>query len=419
MRRAVKVQQDGARFGTSSAGRLRWGLVDQASSAASNFSLNIWVAATATPDEFGAFSLVYVAYLTCLGLSRAIGGEVLLIGNAPRRDDDREWLDALAAASALGWAGAAAFAALAVFLGGSTVSVVLPLVIGLPVLILQDTLRYVFISDKRPERAAMIDLVWLALFLVFAVPLSVLERFPVTALLVYCWVGAGIASTLVTSHGRTAMRSGLVNATRASRWVRSGVRTISLTVSEFAATSGAGYALIFALPALAGREEVAALRGAQVLFGPVNVIVSAIPLVGIPYIRQRRLETAKRRAWPMAGIALALLSVSLLALIVSLPDSMGTLLLGLNWPLVEVVLPIYAAERAISIIGFARLAQLRADSRTATGTRARSVGAVVGLSTGLVGAARWGAQGAAVGILLGSCVTVLLMIRSRVREDEA
>lgn len=56
-----------------------WGLLDQILSTATNLAMGIFVAATVSPRQFGAFSVAYAAYGVWLGISAGVASAPLIV----------------------------------------------------------------------------------------------------------------------------------------------------------------------------------------------------------------------------------------------------------------------------------------------------------------------------------------------------
>ena len=65
--------------GLATVRRVGWGVGDQALSSLTNFFMGILVARTVSPDDFGAFSLAFGAYVLALVVSRGLTGEPLVV----------------------------------------------------------------------------------------------------------------------------------------------------------------------------------------------------------------------------------------------------------------------------------------------------------------------------------------------------
>ena len=57
---------------SKTAGRLSWGVVDQAVGSVSNFALSLYVAREFGPRAFGAFSLAFITFTVILNASRGL-----------------------------------------------------------------------------------------------------------------------------------------------------------------------------------------------------------------------------------------------------------------------------------------------------------------------------------------------------------
>ena len=113
-------------------------VLDQTLSSASNFALAVIVARRVGTTEFGVFAIGFTIYALALGVSRALSTDPLV---------------------------AAAFVA-----GSPLRSPLLAFGLGLPFLLWQDSYRYQFVASRRPQLAALNDLVWLlALSALFAI----------------------------------------------------------------------------------------------------------------------------------------------------------------------------------------------------------------------------------------------------------
>ncbi|MFE7517056.1 hypothetical protein ACFU8I_38390, partial [Streptomyces sp. NPDC057540] len=144
------------------AGRLSWGLVDQAASSISNFAVGIYVARSLGLTAFGVFSLAWVTYGVVLNVSRGLATDPLVVrfSGVPAAD----WRGAVARSSgtALG-VGTALGAASLLFglaLGGPVGTAFACLGVVLPGLLLQDAWRFAFFAAGAGRKAFVNDMVW-------------------------------------------------------------------------------------------------------------------------------------------------------------------------------------------------------------------------------------------------------------------
>ena len=80
------------------AGRLSWGLADQAASSMSNFAVGIYVARSLGVTAFGVFTLAWVTYGVVLNVSRGLATDPLMVRFSGV--SDAAWRGAVARSSA-------------------------------------------------------------------------------------------------------------------------------------------------------------------------------------------------------------------------------------------------------------------------------------------------------------------------------
>src|SRR3984957_9057930 len=140
------------RQGRLVAGRLGWGVADQAMGSLTNFLLNVYVARSLGAAEFGAFSLAYVTYGFAINVSRGLSFEPLLIRFS--NTDMKVWRGAASACTGtaliVGLATGTCALAVGTLIGGTTTGpAFLALGLMLPGLLLQDKWRYAFFSLQK------------------------------------------------------------------------------------------------------------------------------------------------------------------------------------------------------------------------------------------------------------------------------
>jgi O-antigen/teichoic acid export membrane protein len=164
----------------------------------------------------------------------------------------------------------------------------------------------------------------------------------------------------------------------------------------------------FAVAAVAGLATVGILRAAELMMGPVNVIIQGINLMAIPEgarLLTRSLSSLVRGCRILA-LALATATICWGAVVFVLPDSIGTELLGQSWsPARGILLPIVVGFTGYSVMvgGLVGLLVM------AEGDRYLRVGLVVSAlvlvaTTGgaAAGGATMAAAGSAVAVWLGA-----------------
>jgi O-antigen/teichoic acid export membrane protein len=299
---------------------------DQAVSSISNFVAVAITANVATAGEFGQFSLGYAGLLLFLGAQRALIGETLLVRYSAAGAVDSSVRSAVLGASVL-----AAGAALPLLLIGALVadeaSKLLWLVIAasLPLVLVQDTLRYLFICEGRPWRALLIDGIWAALSIA-SMAVVALSTGSVWAV-VLCWAGgaaAALAAGLLLARALPAPRAGW-------RWLAANRNPGWRYLGEFSALNASTFVVLYLLAIPLGAAGVGALRAAQLLFSPLNTAFSAIKMAVIPELVRSRGTAVFRRRLIETFVVVAALAGLWGGVVMMLPASVGALLLGDSW----------------------------------------------------------------------------------------
>lgn len=315
-------------IGSRAYGRTLVGLTDQAVSAIGNVAMSLGVASQLTAGDFGRFSLVFACYLVAVGLSRAINSEpmvVLASGEAPVSGAGGRHGASLAGALVAGVGLAALLAAGGlVFQAPFIWAVLLPL----PLLLMQDAVRNALLVDARPGSALFNDGVWTLLQLA---GLFVLIRVHAGELWQYLatWGLAGAVAGLIGLWQlRTRPRiSILLDQLRAQKELS---RRYAL---EYLSGAGALQLVNLAIATFVGVTALGAIRGAQVILGPFNQLLTGLTLVAMP--EMVRLASRDLSRLPKVSLLLAggMASVVLAGtfLLLFMPESIGEALLGDTW----------------------------------------------------------------------------------------
>lgn len=386
--------------------RVGWGVGDQAISSLTNFFMGILVARTVSPTDFGAFSLAFAAYVLALVVSRGLTGEPLVVRHSHTSDAD--WRAATAGsaglATAFAFAAAVVVLVLAAIVGGRLGEAFLALAIVLPGLLVQDVYRYAFVARGVPMHAFICDLTWAAILLP---ALILLGGGPGTSLALPILVWG--ASALISAGVGMALGRILPSLRRARAWF-SESRHLGLRYATEALISQAPFqVMLFVLGSVAGLSAAAALRGAQLLLGPIGMLIIGLSIVGVPEgVRLSRSRGARGLRSPAALLSLGTASITLvwgLALTL-LPADIGEKLLGETWVGASAVLVPITFAWIGNALAFGATVGLRvlADSRRSLRARSADASAqmIGGVTGALVGAAFGAAFGLAVGMAIGA-----------------
>ncbi|HEX6568378.1 MAG TPA: hypothetical protein VF015_04410 [Acidimicrobiales bacterium] len=377
-------------------------MADQGISSLSNVVVSIFVARSLSAVGFGAFGAATVAYLLALGATRALIGEPLLSRYSSADPETRRSLvaDLLGAALVTSLVCAGVVWVVGVAVGGVAGSALLALAVVLPLVMVQDTWRYVFIID-RPGGAVVVDAVWLAAVC------AVLAAAPAGADAAWFVVAWGATGGLGAVAGMIVGRGSLA-VPRPVRWLRRnrdmGVRFLG----EFVTGQAVGQVVLAGVGAIAGLSVIGAVRAAQVFYGPLNTIHQGIYLALVP--EGARTASARHLRRLMVGASVALVAVAGAWMCVGLvmPDAWGTALFGETWGEAGgLMLPMGLAMIAGSAAtgGFAGVRAL-GDAAESLRARLRTVGPQLLLP--LAGTVVAAGQGFAVGFGLGHAASAAI-----------
>ncbi len=376
-------------------GRAFWGIADQAFSSLTNFVLSAVVARNTSPDGFGAFALIFSTYVLVVGIARTMTTLPIVVRFSAV--DDRTWRGAAAATTGsafmLGILGGLAAAGVALAFPGGRASL-LVLAVCLPGLLLQEAWRHAFIARGKPSAAFLNDLVWA----VALVPGMVLAARNSTspAPFVLAW---GVSGSLAAVAGIAQARV-LPRPSVAFAWLRDHRDLSTRAVGEFVANTGSTQLVIYATGALGGLAAAGALRGGQVLLGPLNTAFQGIWIVGLAeFVRVLRWRP---HLFTRVAIGLSLLlgmgAVAYAVTFLAFGDTLGPIVLGKTWEQARsVLLPLSLAAVAWGLWLGATVG-LRALQEFGRSLRVRSIVSGLNVIGGLVGAVLGGATGAAWGL---------------------
>ncbi|WP_328788642.1 hypothetical protein [Streptomyces sp. NBC_00273] len=373
-------------------------VLDQAASSATNILVLVLAARLSSASGFADFSMVYVTFSVLLGLNMAYVGQSLVL-------EKGEGLGA-ACRSALGFTAAASAAVgtlllvVGLALAGATGTAFLALGLVLPLVLLQDGLRYCFSALRTPQRALAAD----ALRLVCVVAALALQPERASAgRLVLVW---GLSALPALAVGLWLLRPYVRGSRTDLRpYLRRGHLGQRFVV-EFAVGNGSSQLAVLGLGVFATPLAVGALRGATTLFGPLNVLFNSANAFGPPVLGRLGGKRATVRATAALGLVLAAVGAGWATALYLLPDRLGRELLGDTWAGASALLPATGAQYAAMGLGTCALLTLRVLAPKAT-LSLQVVFSLLSVGLLLGGYAVWGVAGAAWGLAAGSALKAL------------
>jgi O-antigen/teichoic acid export membrane protein len=374
-------------------GRLSWGVADQGMSSLTNFLLSIYVARTLGAAQFGAFSLAYVTYGFAINASRGLSIEPLLIrfSGAVMPAWRRATAACTGTALLVGLVTGTCALVAGLLVGGTTGRAFVALGLTLPGLMLQDSWRYAFFALGRGYHAFINDTIW-AVVQIAALLLLKLTGHTNVFWLVLAWGLAGCVGAAIGPLQAKAMPSLAGSARWLSRHRDLGPRYLAENTGGNASDTLRSYAVSDIL----GLAAVGYIQAANVLLGPIKIVLTGIGLITLP--EAARLLRRSPRQLPLFCVAISVVCALLtlawgIVLLIALPRGLGHLMLGGLWrPTYPLVLPATLALMAGCIITGA-LIGLHAIGAARRSLRAVLLLSAMTLASALVGAATEGTLG--------------------------
>jgi O-antigen/teichoic acid export membrane protein len=378
-----------------------WAVADQALSSATNVAITVLAARTLDPAGFGAFSLVIVIYLLAVGISRGFVTEPLL--SRPVAIDD-SWAKTFSAVTGgvlpIAAVAAAVVAIAATFASRDLRMAGLMLAVALPGLLVQDAWRFCFMAQGRPAAALVNDATWAAAQATIVGLLASTRGLSLFALLL-AWAGG----SAVAAFAGAVQASARPSIGRGRDWLRSHVDIGGRYTVEFLTASGAAQLGVMGLGAIAGLPAVGAVRAAQTLFGPINIVYSGMYLVLVPAgaaLARRPRQLARSMVKASVGLSAFAAAWTLAALLI--PERVGRALFGTSWDATDRLVLTTGALVLAGGLAAGGIAGLRALAAAKDSLHARLVVLPLVLIAPLAGAAIADARGYTLGLAAATAV---------------
>jgi hypothetical protein len=181
---------------------------------------------------------------------------------------------------------------------------------------------------------------------------------------------------------------------------------------ESLVTTTAAQLYLYGVAAVAGISAVAAIRGAEVVLGPVQVVIQGAQLTAVPYgVRALTTSTSRLRSQALFLMGALVIVTAFWGVMVSaIPQALGVSLLGSTWSRAHGIFVPMTIEFIALAIAAAASVGLRALAAAIRSLRASFIGAVVIVIGGTAGSA-FGAPGAAWGLALAALAQAIVFWR--------
>ena len=386
-----------------------WTIGDQGVSSATNFVFTLTCARLLTPRDFGMIALFQAGYALALGVSLAYGALPLLFRYSPDGPQELISKAPMAVRLVLGSAVLTWPLATAVILTNRGTGSLAAgfLLLGLPLLLAQDFLRYLYFGIGKADVAFAMDFVWLCSTGTFVV-IAVWSGQRTSATLMACWVSGGALSALFG-----LLFSGMNLLERHPGWLHDNVRLGSQLLVEVLAANATSYVSLFGLSLLGGPIQVGRVRVAQTLLGPLATAAQAANLVATPRIAAEARNVLKlRRTVNQWSSVQVLIAASWTIAIIFLPSGIGTFVLRDAWTGVRSLTVILGLSAVANGFSAGPILGLRALDQAGRNVRIRLALAIPVVLTCSLGAAWRGANGYAYGCLLAGVVLAIASMTS-------
>lgn len=341
--------------------RLVLGFADQGVSSLTNVLLVVSVARVSSPGSYGAFALCLTGLTFTMAIQRNSLGTLFKVRGVSHEDnfadvEARTMFSLSLAYIVIGLTITVTMGYLAGALGPSSTSLWLLVLFG-QLIMLQDLLRCAALAYRRPASALLSDVAWLVAVVVPLTADVASDAITVTALgYTLAWLfglGLGLVVLLLALRARFHFRGayGWVLRNVADLWRLLAQATLAQTVPVVVAILVATFLSL---------NDTGALRGAQLLIGPLALLFTAVRLVIVPELVR---EDKDPRLERLGSAAVLLIAVGWGGVLSLIPDSVGTSLLGETWTLASVIVPITALEYVVYATAVMPQAVLEARSR--------------------------------------------------------
>jgi hypothetical protein len=315
-----------------------WGIFDQGVSSAGNLLLTIAAARAASVSAFGAFTLVLATHYIVLTSSRAFVSMPLMMTKARTPEELKRLAQgSVSVATTIGVLASAVSLCVGLIAGGPIGVGFLVYAVICPMVLLQDSLRIALQVIKGPKHTAINDTIWTCVQVIVFLP-AMLQLWSVSTFgyLAIWGLSAGVAAIVALLILRILPIWGV-----GIRFVREHRTTGSALLLEGLAASGGSQLAWYALAAVASLEVVGHLQAAQVVFGPVSIVLNGVLLVAVPVAVQiaSRSHSALWRTCLGGGIAMAFVAVLGTIAASLIPQSVGHAILGASWVGAILIIP--------------------------------------------------------------------------------
>lgn len=356
-------------------------------------------------EAFSAFSIITAIHLILIGAQRGLIGDVFLI-RFPKSGDSDLIPAAVSASAMYGFLISSIAVCCGLLFSGLLPTLILAYGLAATPLFLQDTMRYCLIGQRRHGIVLSSDIILSFLQISSAIVFANFLPHPESAggisAILLGWGGSAIISAIVMF--RALRLDSLRN--HFALWIGEPIKLGARLCLDFLSYAATQQGATFIAAALTTVAAAGAIRGAQVLVGPIGVLASGIsPLVLYHASQQADDSKLVMRLCGAIGAFLLAISVFVGIFISALPEWLGVHILGQTWPYAaSVALPI-ASSLGLNSLGMAASLGLRAREQAGTGLKVRAITLPMALSLVPFATYFYGLSGAVIAMVITSFVS--------------
>jgi hypothetical protein len=365
-----------------------WAVLSQGVSSAGSLALAVAVLIAGGTTGFGHFSIAFAFYSLTLNATRAVAGSPMILKSDAEVAVRRTYAGvvvarALSAGSLSG-----------LLLLGLLVPLGVPLdmaavfALGMPVLMLQDTCRYVFFADLEPRTSLVLDATWTLAQLAMFAGLAAVRSTEAVAYVIAWLVGALLSVAVAISRRRVRPAFGPALASLSAER-----RVLGPLAIEMGALGALDFVCVACIQVTRGTHVVGQYREALLFLSPFNILLTGAILGVVPraiVARSRDTVYTGRVLVTFLGIgAIAALAVGVTCALPVVNDSSRFRVIADSWGWLVGIVLLSAALAGV-------FALLRVEKRltSAMWVRVATVPiAAVAVSVGATAAAARGALG--------------------------
>lgn len=387
------------------------GVCDQGLISVGNLTFSILIAREFDKSTFSHFSVLFLIYVVLVGLQKSLISDPLMI-HFSKNKNNSFISNSLSGSLLFCLVVSIATGIVSVFVTSDASGYVKVFALSIPFICMQDSLRYCLFSQDRHGVVLFSDVLLLTgLLASIAMSLTQFQSLESGTRLQAVLAGWGVASAVSAlvmsrftgaSPGLSALRKWLSGP--AALGSRFALDYLSYTLTQ--------QGVIFAVGALGSVTAVGAIRGAQVLLGPVGVLATGLSTAVLLYLSPRHGDRwAIKITCAAFGVLLLVISASIGLATFLTPAWIGIKILGETWASASAIAPFIGLAYGLNSLGLAASLGLRVREQPGKGLKVRAITLPLTILVIPIAVYAGGLKGAVTALVLTSLISSCLWWR--------